>query len=54
MTPRTLTNAEYQSLKKKLHQAHDKLIKLTLQEEGAMKELSEKIIMPLLDGVKID
>ena len=54
MTPRTLTNAEYQSLKKKLHQAHDKLIKLTLQEEGAMKELSEKIIMPLLKGAKID
>jgi 5-bromo-4-chloroindolyl phosphate hydrolysis protein len=54
MTPRILTDAEYRLLKKKLHQAHDKLLKLTLQEVEAMRELTEKIIMPLLDGVKID
>ncbi len=54
MTPRILTEAEYQDLKKKLHQAHDKLLKLTLQEQDAMRELTEKIIMPLLEGVKID
>ena len=54
MTPRELTDEEYESLKVKLHQAHDKLIKLTLQEVEAMRELTEKIIMPLLDGVKID
>jgi hypothetical protein len=54
MTPVTLSEAEYQFLKKKLHQAHDKLIKLTLQEAPAMRELTEKIIMPLLEGIKID
>jgi hypothetical protein len=54
MTPRILTEEEYQALKIKLHQAHDKLIKLTLQEIDAMRELSEKIIMPLLGGIKID
>jgi recombination-promoting nuclease RpnE len=54
MTPRILTDAEYLYLKEKLHQAHDKLIKLTLEEIGAMRELTEKIIMPLLEGVIID
>ena len=54
MTPRILTDAEYESLKKKLHQAHDKLIKSTLQEVDAMRELLEKIIIPLLTGIKID
>jgi Putative transposase, YhgA-like/High-temperature-induced dauer-formation protein len=54
MTPRILSEEEYQILKKKLHQAHDKLIKIALHEEGAMRELTEKIIMPLLDGIKID
>jgi Putative transposase, YhgA-like len=54
MTPRTLTDEEYKVLKQKLHQAHDKLIKLTLQEVSAMRELIEKVIMPLLEGIKID
>jgi hypothetical protein len=54
MTPRILTDAEYEALKKKLHQAHDKLIKSTLQEVAAMRELLQKIILPLLTGVKID
>ena len=54
MIPATLTDEEYQLLKKKLHQAHDKLIKLTLQEVSAMRELSEKIITPLLKDTKID
>jgi hypothetical protein len=54
MTPRELSDEEYESLKVKLHQAHDKLIKLTLQEGGAMREFTEKIIMPLLHGAKID
>jgi Putative transposase, YhgA-like len=54
MTPRILTDAEYEALKKKLHQAHDKLIKSTLQEVTAMRELLQKIILPLLTGVKID
>jgi hypothetical protein len=54
MTPRILTDAEYEALKKKLHQAHDKLIKSTLQEVSAMRELLQKIIVPLLTGVKID
>jgi hypothetical protein len=54
MTPRILTDEEYEILKKKLHQAHDKLIKSTLQEVAAMRELLEKIVIPLLKGVKID
>jgi Putative transposase, YhgA-like len=54
MTPRILTDEEYEALKKKLHQAHDKLIKSTLQEVAAMRELLQKIIIPLLKGVKID
>jgi predicted transposase/invertase (TIGR01784 family) len=54
MTPRILTDAEYRYLKEKLHQAHDKLIKLTLEEKGAMQELTEIVIMPSLEGVIID
>ena len=54
MTPRILTDEEYEVLKKKLHQAHDKLIKSTLQEVTAMRELLQKIIIPLLTGIKID
>jgi Putative transposase, YhgA-like len=54
MTPRILTDEEYEILKKKLHQAHDKLIKSTLQEVSAMRELLQKIIIPLLTGIKMD
>jgi Putative transposase, YhgA-like len=54
MTPRILTDEEYEILKKKLHQAHDKLIKSTLQEVAAMRELLQKIISPLLTGIQID
>jgi Putative transposase, YhgA-like len=54
MTPRILTDEEYEVLKKKLHQAHDKLIKSTLQEVAAMRELLQKIISPLLTGIRID
>jgi F0F1-type ATP synthase membrane subunit b/b' len=54
MTPRTLTDEEYEALKKKLHQAHDKLIKSTLQDVAAMRELLQKIVMPLLTGIQID
>ena len=54
MTPLVLTDAEYEVLKKKLHQAHDKLIKLTLHEDEAIRELMDKIVMPLLKGVKIN
>jgi hypothetical protein len=54
MTPRILTDEEYEVLKKKLHQAHDKLIKSTLQEVSAMRELLQKIIIPLLTGIKMD
>ncbi len=49
-----LTDEEYENLKKKLHQAHDKVIKITLHEKAAMRELLEKIVMPLLQNVKID
>ena len=38
MTPRQLTDEEYKILKKKLHQAHDKVIKVTLHEVEAMRE----------------
>ena len=54
MTPRLLSDEEYDALKKKLHQAHDKLIKSTLQEVDAMRELLDKIVMPLLVDIKID
>jgi Putative transposase, YhgA-like len=54
LIPRELTDEEYELLKIKLHQAHDKLIKLTLQDAGAMREFTEKIIIPLLKGAKID
>jgi Putative transposase, YhgA-like len=54
MTPRILTDEEYEVLKKKLHQAHDKLIKSTLQEVAAMRELLQKIVIPLLTGIQID
>jgi hypothetical protein len=54
MTPRLLSDEEYDALKKKLHQAHDKLIKSTLQEVDAMRELLDKIIMPSLVDVKLD
>ncbi len=54
MTPRSLTDKEYALLKKKLHQAHDKVIKVTLHQVEAMSELLEKIVMPQLKGVKID
>jgi Putative transposase, YhgA-like len=54
MEPRHLTDEEYAQLKKKLHQAHDKVIKVTLHEKAAIGELMEKIVMPLLVGFKID
>ncbi len=54
MTPRLLSDEEYNALKKKLHQAHDKLIKSTLQEVDAMRELLAKIIMPSLVDIKLD
>jgi DNA-directed RNA polymerase specialized sigma24 family protein len=54
MTPRILTDEEYEALKKKLHQAHDKLIKSTLQDVEAMREFVQKILSQLLVGVKID
>ena len=41
-------------LTKKLHHAHDKIIKIALQEHEAMREFSEKIVMPHLKGIKID
>jgi hypothetical protein len=54
MTPRVLTDEEYEALKKKLHQAHDKLIKSTLQDVEAMREFVQKILSQFLVGVKID
>ena len=54
MKPRILTAAEYKALKIKLHQAHDKVIKLTLGDAEAIRELMVKIILPLLAHVKID
>ena len=38
----------------KLHHAHDKIIQVALHENEAMREFSEKIIMPQLQGIKID
>ena len=52
--PIKLTEAQYRALKKKLHQAHDKIIKLTLHDVEAMRELLEKIVMPLLSNVRLD
>ena len=52
--PIKLTEAQYRALKKKLHQAHDKIIKLTLHDVEAMRELLQKIIMPLLGNVRLD
>lgn len=54
LTPRTLSDEEYAALKKKLHHAHDTIIKVTLHEDEAIRELLSKIIMPLLNGLKID
>jgi hypothetical protein len=54
LIPRTLSDEEYDILKKKLHHAHDTIIKVTLYEQEAIRELMSKIIMPLLKGVKID
>jgi hypothetical protein len=54
MKPRILTAVEYKALKIKLHQAHDKVIKLTLGDAEAIRELMVKIILPLLAHVKID
>ena len=52
--PIKLTEAQYRALKKKLHQAHDKVIKLTLNDVEAMRELLLKIVMPLLTNVRLD
>ena len=54
LQPRELSDAEYEALKKKLHHAHDTIIKVTLHEVEAMRELLEKIVMPLLKGIKLD
>ena len=54
MTPRLLTDEEYADLKQKLHQAHDKIIKKALQEKEGIREFSGKIVMPLLQGLKIN
>jgi hypothetical protein len=54
MEPRILTDEEYATLKKKLHQAHDKVIKVTLYEKEAIHEFLTKIVMPLLKGITID
>jgi Putative transposase, YhgA-like len=54
LTPRVLTDEEYAILKKKLHHAHDTIIKVTLYENESVRELMSKIIMPLLNGIKID
>jgi hypothetical protein len=53
-SPLVLTDAQYRALKLKLHQAHDKLIKLTLGDVEAMRELLVKIILPLLPNITID
>jgi 5-bromo-4-chloroindolyl phosphate hydrolysis protein len=44
LIPRILTDEEYALLKKKLHHAHDTIIKLTLHESEAIRELMSKII----------
>ena len=54
MNPQDLTEDEYLELKKNLHHAHDKILRVTLQENEAMREFTEKILMPLLKGIKID
>ena len=54
MTPRLLTDEEYADLKQKLHQAHDKIIKKALQEKEGIREFSGKIVMPLLQRLKIN
>ena len=54
MNPRPLTDAEYAELKIKLHHAHDKIIRVTLLEDAARREFTEKIVMPHLNGLKID
>ena len=54
MTPRLLTDEEYADLKQKLHQAHDKIIKKALQVKEGIREFSGKIVMPLLQGLKIN
>ena len=54
LQPRILSDEEYEQLKKKLHHAHDTIIKVTLHEDEAIRELMSKIVMPLLKGIKID
>ena len=54
LQPRALSDEEYEQLKKKLHHAHDTIIKVTLHEDEAIRELLSKIVMPLLKGIKID
>ena len=49
MNPPILTDAEYLELKKKLHHAHDKIIKMALLENEARREFTEKIVMPHLN-----
>ena len=54
MDLRKMTDEEYLALKKKLHHAHDKMIKSALLQEEAKYEFFEKIVMPLSSGLKID
>ena len=48
-----LTNAEYLALKKKLHHAHDKIIRIALGDDAAMYEFLSKIVLPHLKGIKL-
>ena len=54
MNPRDYTDEEINDLKKKLHHAHDKIIKNALEDYEARREFTGKIIMPLLKDVNID
>ena len=54
MEAHNLPESESDDLQKKLHHAHDKMIRIALFEEESLREFSEKIIMPKLKGIKID
>lgn len=54
MNLHNLTDKEYEALKVKLHQAHDKIFKSALLIEEAKREFFDKIVMRLLTGLKID
>jgi hypothetical protein len=49
-----LTQEQYETLKKKLHHAHDKIWKIIFSSLPAVREYLEKVILPQLPNVSLD